>query len=171
LSGSRTPHVASSKVPLLLRRPAGQPGVESGPTESVDVAPTVLAYLGLPPMADAPGRDLLDPSTRRAGAMTEQDFRDLGAEFRDQLGLGRHECSFVTWRTRRWTVVHFVGLPPLLFDRRSDPMEQRDLSARPDASGPAWAALRQLLDRRLVAAPQARADLQAVASGVAKGLP
>lgn len=50
-------------VPLVIRYPRGaHRGVEDRVVSLVDVAPTVLAVLGLPPLAGAPGRPLWAPS-------------------------------------------------------------------------------------------------------------
>jgi len=167
LAGSRSPHYTASQVPLLVAAAGLAPGVVSEPTESVDVAPTVLALLGLPPQIRLPGQNLLKAQPKDRGAMTEQDFRDFGPEFRDELGLGLHECGFLTWRTARWTAVHFTGLPPLLFDRRSDQRETANLAGRPGRAATAHlASVGQLLSRRLVTAGQERADLQATPDGI-----
>ncbi len=47
------------RVPLLLRLPGGPSGVVARQVELLDVAPTLLAWLGLPPQPGLQGRDLL----------------------------------------------------------------------------------------------------------------
>ena len=57
------------RVPLLLRAPELEPGRVAGPVSLTDVAPTVLALLGIPPPAEMTGRDLT--SAIEAGATPE----------------------------------------------------------------------------------------------------
>jgi arylsulfatase A-like enzyme len=52
------------RVPLLVRTPGVAPGVVDAPVALVDVAPTILDALGLPPDAEAAGRVLPRPSER-----------------------------------------------------------------------------------------------------------
>ncbi len=130
-------------VPLILRDPRAEAGAGRGQilealTEAVDVAPTILDWLGLevPPAFD--GRSLLPflegeaPADWRAEAHWEFDFRDL-VDGRPEaaLGLTSDECSLNVIRGRRYKYVHFAALPPLLFDLEEDPGESRNLACDP----------------------------------------
>ena len=130
-------------VPLILRAPraeaaAGRGRVVDALTEAVDVAPTVLDWLGLevPPAYD--GRSLLPflegemPAAWREEAHWEFDFRDLvDGRPESALGLTSDECCLNVIRGRRYKYVHFAALPPLLFDLDEDPGEARDLARDP----------------------------------------
>lgn len=48
----------SIRIPLLLRAPGLQPGVNGSPASLVDIAPTLLALTGTPPPSGLDGRDL-----------------------------------------------------------------------------------------------------------------
>jgi arylsulfatase A-like enzyme len=49
-----------ANVPLILHDPARpRPQVVQDPVALVDIGPTIMDYLGLPPIADSPGRSLL----------------------------------------------------------------------------------------------------------------
>jgi arylsulfatase A-like enzyme len=49
------------KVPLIIKAPALEPGVDDQLTQHIDVPPTILALLGLPTHPSFQGRNLLDP--------------------------------------------------------------------------------------------------------------
>jgi arylsulfatase A-like enzyme len=49
------------KVPLIIKAPGLEPGVVDRLTQHIDVSPTILALLGLPPHPSFQGRNLLDP--------------------------------------------------------------------------------------------------------------
>ncbi len=130
-------------VPLILRDPRAEAGPERGRvvdalTEAVDIAPTVLDWLGLevPPAYD--GRSLLPflegatPEAWRSEAHWEFDFRDpVDGRAEAALGLTSDECCLNVIRGRRYKYVHFAALPPLLFDLDEDPGEARDLARDP----------------------------------------
>ena len=134
-------------IPLILRDPrpeaaAGRGQVLDAVTEAVDVAPTVLDWLGLevPPAYD--GRSLLPflkgevPAAWRAEAHWEFDFRDLvHGRAEAALGLTSDACSLSVIRGPRYKYVHFAALEPLLFDLEEDPGETRNL-ARDSAHQP-----------------------------------
>ncbi|UCC73369.1 MAG: sulfatase [Gemmatimonadota bacterium] len=48
------------KVPLIVKAPGLEPGVDDRLTQHIDVPPTVLALMGLPPHPSFQGRNLLD---------------------------------------------------------------------------------------------------------------
>lgn len=130
-------------IPMILRDPrpeadAGRGRVVDAMTEAVDVAPTVLEWLGLevPPAYD--GRSLLPflkgetPAAWREEAHWEFDFRDpVDGRAEAALGLTSEECCLNVIRGRRYKYVHFAALPPLLFDLEEDPGETRNLARDP----------------------------------------
>ena len=130
-------------IPMILRDPrpeadAGRGRVVDAMTEAVDVAPTVLEWLGLevPPAYD--GRSLLPflngetPAAWREEAHWEFDFRDpVDGRAEAALGLTSEECCLNVIRGRRYKYVHFAALPPLLFDLAEDPGETCNLARDP----------------------------------------
>jgi len=145
-------------VPLIVRDPthasAAGKTVEAI-TESVDVAPTILAAIGraVPPAMDGtplqPFYDGRTPHPRKA-AFAEFDFANPVAPTRFQraLKLPPLDCNAAVMRETRWKYVHFNGgLPPLLFDLESDPGETRNVAEEYPAE---VARLRAaMLDRRM----------------------
>ena len=80
----------------------------------------------------------------------------LGGEALARLGLDPESCQLATIRTARHKLVHFTGLPPLLFDLAEDPGELIDRSGDPAMQGTRLELMDRLLgwrarhlDRRL----------------------
>lgn len=130
---------ASAGVPLLL---AG-PGVPAGrrvatPASLLDLAPTAAALFGAEDfLAGLPGSAL----TALASAAADPG-RTAFSEYHD--GGSSTAAYLVRWAD--WKYVHYVGLPPQLFDLAADPAETRDLGR---AEAPAAVAARAEGLRRL----------------------
>ena len=91
----------------------------------VDVFPTVVACAGAELAREdrtLPGHSLLDIA---GGARPE---RTVLSEY--HAGGSITGCFMV--RVDKWKYVHYVGLPPQLFDMEADPDEADDLGASPD---------------------------------------
>ena len=139
---------AAYAVPCIVRdpRPAadgGRGGTVALPTEAVDIAPTILGWLGLDVPVAMQGRPLTPflhgaaPADWRRAAHWGFDFRELhGGAVARRLGLGPDGCGLLVHRGERWKYVQFAGLPPVLHDLAADPAERVTL-----AGDPAHAAL------------------------------
>ena len=135
----------SFRIPLVVVDPArraraGQ--VERAFTESVDVMPTILEWLGGTPPRACDGRSVLPlvesgpPADWRRHLFYEYDFRDVFySRPEESLGLGLDDCSLCVVQDAAWKYVHFSGLPPLLFDLRADPHGFRNLAGGPSHAG------------------------------------
>jgi tetratricopeptide (TPR) repeat protein len=125
---------ATLRVPLILYQPRLlRPRVESLPARHVDLLPTILDALSLPPPAGLPGRSLLTKTA--AGAETTSYFEALSGQL-----------------NRGWAPLHgvirdrekYIELPiPELYDLRQDPSEVRNRAA---AEPQPLEALRALLE-------------------------
>ena len=151
-------------IPLIVRDPrndadAGRGRQISAFTESVDLMPTLLDWLGLDTPAQCDGRSLLPfvkgktPARWRTEAHMELDFRtgpygSLDAE--KELGLAPDECQLAILRGERWKYVFFAALPPLLFDMQNDPWEMNDLSREPAHQGTMLEMAHKMLSWRLI---------------------
>jgi arylsulfatase A-like enzyme len=139
----------SYHVPLVVRDPDaaadGTRGSAVGAfTESVDVAATILEWLGLEIPLQVDGwpltsflRDGAAPEHWRTEAHFEWDFRNPLNRFAETfLGIPMEHCSLSVLRGERSKYVQFSAemakLPPLWFDLAEDPAQLHDLAAAPE---------------------------------------
>jgi arylsulfatase A-like enzyme len=139
---------ATFHIPLIVCAPEREADATRGTivddfTESVDVMPTILDWLGsdIPPACD--GESLLPychggkPPRPRGEVHYEFDFRDVvGGAPQQALGLRMEQCNFSAVHDLRYKYVHFPALPPLFFDLGKDPHEFDNV-----AEDPAYASL------------------------------
>ncbi|MBZ5590069.1 MAG: sulfatase [Acidobacteriia bacterium] len=117
------------RVPIIVRAPGMTARVEDRPAQHIDIPPTVLGALGLPPHPCFQGLDLLDPEF----PLERSIFLVAQSPLAHQYAIVRSSYKLIydAW-TRR----------SALFDLRVDPGEHRDLSERlPD--------IRRMLSARL----------------------
>ncbi|TPW30284.1 alkaline phosphatase family protein [Pararhizobium mangrovi] len=148
---------AAFRVPLLVRDPL-LPGSHDTAldimSEAVDIAPTILDWLGLAPPPAFNGRSLL-PQLRGEESKAKRDYvffeLDYGSAghlntLQRSLNVADANSNLAVLRENRFKYVHFNGgLPPLLFDLENDPDELRDL-----AGDPAFAPELQRLSRKMI---------------------
>jgi len=116
-------------VPMIM---AG-PGIPEGivcyePVSLVDGFPTILAGVGLKPLPEdrtLPGRNLFEVARGRARP---------GRVMSEYHAVGAPTGAFMI-RKGDFKYVHYVGMPPQLFDLAGDPLEQRDLGQVPGYGG------------------------------------
>lgn len=121
-----------TRIPLIVAAPGGAQGRRIAEfAEAIDVVPTALDLLGLDPATHrVEGRSLAPwlagatPAPWRDAVFSELDFSYRAA--RRTLGLAPDRCRAWMVRTREWKYVHWLDLPPQLFDLRNDPDELRD---------------------------------------------
>jgi arylsulfatase A-like enzyme len=116
-------HVESLAIPMLLRVPGAAAGVRSPSlAQQVDVLPTLLELAGLPPPAGIDGRSLLrDPDAAGPAPASRSFARTDGA-------------ALAAVTTSRYRLIVTTGLDgtrtSVLYDRRRDPGERRDVADR-----------------------------------------
>jgi arylsulfatase A-like enzyme len=124
--------------------------------EAIDVVPTILETLGLPPNDHlVEGRSLV-PLLRRIHLDSWRDavFSELDYSFREaRLILKRKpgECRAIMVRTDRWKYVWWQDFRPMLFDLENDPKERRDLGGNEN-----YTHIRREMEQRLGAWLRAR---------------
>jgi choline-sulfatase len=147
LWGKSTMYEESAGIPMIM---AG-PGVPAGatcatPVTLADGFPTFLDALGAQPAGadkDLPGTSLLDIAQGTAPQRT------ILSEYH---AAGAITASYMI-RHGRYKYIHYVGLPPMLFDLDADPHERTDLGRDPASRAviaECEAALRKVVDPEAV---------------------
>jgi choline-sulfatase len=129
LWGKSTMYEESAGVPMILAGPEVPRGfVCREPVSLVDVFPTAIAGAGLPAHPDdrdLPGANLLDIVRGTAPRRTVlSEYHAAGAA----------TGAFMI-RKGGFKYVHYVGMPPQLFDLDADPQEAHDLGRNAGYSG------------------------------------
>lgn len=116
-----TPYQELLQVPLFVRPPGGRPPGAPALVEhprGVDIAPTLLARVGLPALADVPGRDL-GPALGGAARPDLDAYAEYFGEGTRELSVrhveGEHAWTYVRSRTGE-----------ALYDLAADPAEHDD---------------------------------------------
>lgn len=176
--GKESPFDPAIHVPLVIRDPrrrkaAGR--VVEALTESIDLAPTILEWLGREPPPAFDGYSLLpflddaDPEGWRDHVFFEYDLGHpvTPTRYQRRLGLGLEQANFALLRERRFKYVHFNGgLPPLLFDLEADPKELRNLAGDPAHAPELLRLARRMLDHRMAKASCSHSRMHLTAEGV-----
>lgn len=157
LWGKSTMYEESAGVPLILAGPDVPAGkVVGAPATLVDAFPSIIEGTGLTPHPDdrgLPGHSLW----RLANGATPE--RTVLSEYH---AVGASAATYMI-RVGKYKYVHYVGMPPMLFDLEADPMERLDLGRDPAhraAVAACEAALRRVVDPE-AADRLARADQKA----------
>lgn len=110
---------AMTRVPWLMTGPGVEPRVMTQPVSLVDVAPTMLDLLGLPPLDDVDGTIRPAKATRPVATASW--------ELQTRFGIAPHRAVV----EGRWKL---IDLPrPELYDVAADPDEQTDRAAEEPA--------------------------------------
>jgi len=139
-------------VPLIVHVPGRPPRVVDETVELIDIVPTTLDLLGLPPHPDVMGRSLvplIDGSEATGG---------------ERIAFAESSLPRSGWRTvvtRRYQLLHDLRTGRQeLYDLQADPRQQVDIAAsRPDTVAELLQALRERLAenrRRNTGPPAAR---------------
>jgi arylsulfatase A-like enzyme len=170
---------ASYHVPLIVRDPAAPPQARGRRvqafTESVDIVPTILDWLGRPVPDEANGLSLAPwiagatPATWRDAVFWEYDFRTPHTQAAEQhFGLTSDQCSMNIYRDADYKYVHFTAQPPLLYDLARDPGELDNIAIDP-AMAPVLARYAQrLLSHRMLHAERSLANTTLTPNGVVR---
>jgi arylsulfatase A-like enzyme len=123
----------SFHIPLVIRDPSPEAACGRGRivdqyTETIDVMPTILTWLGAEVPRACDGRSLLPflcgetPADWRTEVHYEFDFRTSFGSARDNiLNLPLDQCGLAVIQDTRYKYVHFAALPSLFFDLEADP--------------------------------------------------
>jgi choline-sulfatase len=109
---------ATVHVPLIWRYPGSLPGGRTydGPVRNIDIAPTLLALLGLPGGDRMQGADLLRPLR---GLAAEPQLPQYSESLLSEVGFGMAPLYGIRSNGKKW-----IRAPkPELYDLRTDPFE------------------------------------------------
>jgi choline-sulfatase len=119
LWGKSTLYEEAARVPMLVRAPGRNlRKVVATQASLVDVAPTLLEWMGVDVPRDWPGRSLVH--------MAEQADDLKRPAFSEYHAAGAQTGAFML-RRAQWKLIHYVGMQPQLFDIAADPEELVDL--------------------------------------------
>jgi choline-sulfatase len=142
LWGKSNMYEDSAGVPLIMAGPEIPAGVVlREPVSLVDAFPTILDCAGVPPDpadADLPGTSWFKVVSGTRPSRVFSEYHAVGAA----------TGAFMI-RKGAFKYVHYVGMPPQLFDLEADPWECRDLGTDPGYAGlvaACEAELRQIAD-------------------------
>ncbi|MEB8388171.1 sulfatase-like hydrolase/transferase [Rhodobacteraceae bacterium KMM 6894] len=171
--GKHSVYDAAYHIPLMIRVPGSTPAVINAPTQSTDIAPTVLEWLGRDVPNAMDGRSLLGfltgqpPKDWRDYSYSELDFGLPGGTtvYQNALGTTASESNLSILRGPRYTLVEFAcDLPPMLFDFDGKG-EAEDVAAHPDHQTALYQMARRMLRHRMRAANQTLALTSITANG------
>ena len=126
-------------------------------TESVDVTPTILEWVGAEVPNSMDGRSLLPlvdgpiPDGWRAHTYSELDFGNplKPTLWQHELGTGVADSALCILRDQRFTLVEFAAdLPPMLFDHEAGG-EHENVAERPEYAADLARLTRSLLRHRM----------------------
>ncbi len=148
------------RVPLIIRDPrfSMQSGRHvSAITQSIDIAPTILEFMGQTPPPAFDGNSLAPfiaggAPTRPDMAFMEMDLASPVTPTRYQRAwdLPENRCNVAILRHGRWKYVHFNGgIEPMLFDLRDDPLETENLAGQSQHKGEISRLRAMMIDRRM----------------------
>ncbi len=156
--GKMSVYDAAYQTPLMIRVPGdGQGRAVSVPTESIDIAPTILDWVGQTAPNSMDGRSLLPlirgevPGDWRRHTFSELDFSEpeKPSLWQERLGTGNSDSCLCILRDARFTLVEFAAdLPPLLFDREGQG-EYENVAGKPEFAADLARLCRQMLRHRM----------------------
>ena len=113
------------RIPLIIKAPGLDPRVVDLPAMTIDIAPTILAILGLPPEKRMQGTNLLSDQLEMRAVWSEIDD-----SFAHKYAL-RDGQGFKLIHNPRERQVHFPGPKEWeLYSTKDDPLELEERSAR-----------------------------------------
>lgn len=158
--GKMTVYDAAYHTPLIIRDPnhtkqAGSKITEV--TESIDITPTILDWLGQNAPASMDGRTLSPmlqgetPKDWRKYSYSELDFADpiVPTIWQQHLGTSQSNSNLCILRDERFTLVHFAAdLPSMLFDSEGHG-EMENVAAKPEMQSDLMRLTQMMLSHRM----------------------
>ena len=163
---------SSFRIPLIVHTPGQKPNIINNLTESVDLAPTIIDWLGGEIPIDWNGQSLMPYIKNTKKNLKEKQFVVFDWDFRDFTSfvknkkLSPEECNLSVIRTKKWKYVHFPTLPPLLFNLKDDPQEVDNLANVKKFQNVKNKLLSQLLSHRMLHQERQLSNIKLTNKGV-----
>ena len=147
---------SSYRIPLFIYIPNRNPKEINHLTESVDVAPTILEWLGAEIPIDWNGQSLMHNIDDQYNKLSNKEYVVFDYDFRENTSfvkdkkLAPEQCNLSVIRNHRWKYVHFPSMPNLLFDLENDPNEINNLANEKEFQEIKNQLLSTLLSHRMV---------------------
>jgi arylsulfatase A-like enzyme len=170
----------SFRIPLVIRDPSPEAAGSRGRivdafTETIDVMPTVLEWVGAEVPRACDGQSLRPflhgetPEDWRTEVHYEYDFRTSYNDVQERvLGLPMDQCSLAVMQDTMYKYVHFDALPPLFFDLTADPGQLHNLADNPVYASRMLAYAQKMLSWRLRHADRTLTGYSASPTGLVK---
>ena len=163
----------SYRIPLIVHTPNCKAQLIDQMTESVDLAPTIIDWLGGDIPADWNGRSLLSivgntqfQLPAREFVVFEWDFRELYyTDSVEKLKLAPEECNLTVIRSNEWKYVHFPNFPSLLYNINNDPYEKDNLASNPTYDSIKAEMAGKLLSHRMLHAERQLSNTKLTSTG------
>ncbi|NOD93845.1 sulfatase-like hydrolase/transferase [Ruegeria sp. HKCCD4884] len=158
--GKMTVYDAAYHTPLMIRLPGNEAHAGSQitvPTESVDVTPTILDWIGQTAPNAMDGRSLMPllhgevPKDWRNYSFSELDFSEPENPtlWQQRLGTNNSDSCLGILRDDRFTLIEFAAdLPPILFDHQGKG-EFENVANKPEFAAELARMGRQMLRHRM----------------------
>jgi arylsulfatase A-like enzyme len=168
---------AANHIPLVVRDPKA-PAKARGRrvdafTESVDIAPTILDWLGLDVPEEMSGHGLGPwtsgdtPTVWRNAVFWEYDFREPATQRAERfLGITSDQATLNVVRDRHFKYVHFTSQAPLLYDLARDPGELENVAGAPAYLPKVAEYAQKLLSHRMLHSERTLANAMLTSSGL-----
>jgi arylsulfatase A-like enzyme len=169
----------SYHIPMIVRDPSATADASRGSivnrfTETIDMMPTVLEWLGLPKPRSCDGHSLLqfvrDDVSRvewRTEVHYEYDYRNIFYSQPEKiLGVGMDESSLAVVQDDQYKYVHFAALPPLFFDLQRDPNQLTNIAGQSAYASQELTYARKMLSWRLTHAERTLTGFAASPEGL-----
>lgn len=166
------------RIPLIIRDPRSPEragSTVSELTESIDISPTLLDWIGHKSPQAFNGRSLLPlvagqtPEDWRQYTFSEIDLSDpiSPTRYQRRFGLPMSQCNLAIIRDHKFKYVHFNGgLEPMLFDLTADPNEATDLATDPAHKDDIIRLSRAMLNHRMRHANQRTTHMKITGDGL-----
>ena len=162
--GKMNVYDAAFQTPLMIHAPGMTTAGHSTDaiTESIDIAPTILDWMGAEIPNSMDGRSLRPlmigqtPDEWRRYSYSELDFGSAGTPGKRQQALGARasECGLGILRDGRFNLVEFAAdLPPILFDMHNHG-ESENVAGKPEYARDLMRLTRRMLRHRMSNADQ-----------------